>query len=118
MIWGRYLEGLTDWAHSTGSTLPTIPVGAEHPAHIFWVLLPEGASREAVREHCAARGVEVAPHYASLPTTTYGRTIAHPDDECPVAEQFAARLIRLPLDPALDDGDADRVGEALRTSPT
>ncbi len=116
VIWDRYLEGLTDWAHSTGSTLPTIPDGAEHPAHIFWILLPEGASREAVREHCAARGVEVTQHYASLPTTTYGRTIAHPDDACPVAEQFAARLIRLPLDPTMDDGDLDRVLEAVTTS--
>jgi len=35
---------------------------------------------------------------------------------CPVAEDFAARAVSLPLYPALTDADADRVIDAVQTA--
>ncbi len=115
-VWSRYHESLADWAPAVGARLPSIPPGAEHPAHLYWVLLPADVTRSTVQARCRSLGVELVQHYSSLPTTTFGRTLARPDDECPVAATFAERLVRLPLSPSMDDTEVDRVVETLAGS--
>lgn len=39
-VWDRYAGELRDWAAGVGAVLPTFPAGCDHPAHLFYVLLP------------------------------------------------------------------------------
>lgn len=108
-VWRAYDAGLRQWAESVGVTLPVVPDGAVHPAHLYWVGLPGERARDRFVEWCGTRGVQVARHYGSLPASAYGRRVAHPDDRCPQAARFAAGLARLPLHHQLTDADLDRV---------
>lgn len=112
-IWDTYARELPSWSSATGARLPVVPPGAAHPAHLFWVLLPPATARERFLAHCVERGVRCTRHYGSLPRTRFGRTVALPGDICPVADEFADRLVRLPLGPEMDEGDVDRVLAAV-----
>lgn len=112
-VWARYHAELADWAATVGARLPTIPAGVQHPAHLFWLVLPPNVAREQFVERCADRGVEVARHYGSLPSTRFGEQIRNPADSCDVAREWGDRLVRLPVHQDLDDGDVDRVIDAV-----
>lgn len=119
-VWGRYHRELADWAGELGAALPVVPDGCEHPAHLYWLVLPAGVDRADFVQHCGERGVQVARHYGSLPDSTYGRRIRHPDDDCPAAAVLGEQLVRLPLHHLLTDDDVDRVVAAVtsfRPSP-
>jgi dTDP-4-amino-4,6-dideoxygalactose transaminase len=114
-VWDRYHRELAEWAGATGTRQPSVPEQCVHPAHIYWLVLPEGLPRADFVEHCARQGVQVARHYGSLPDSTYGRSIGHPEDRCPHAATLGERLVRLPLHHLLDDDDVDRVIDVVTT---
>ncbi len=116
-VWDRYRTELSSWADSVGARLPEVPADVEHPAHIFWIRLPDGWDRDAIAAVCRGQEVEVARHFGALPASPYGRTIAHPEDACPVAQRFAEQLLRLPLHHQLTDADVDRVLEVITALP-
>jgi dTDP-4-amino-4,6-dideoxygalactose transaminase len=111
--WSAYAERLLDWAHARQVALPSVPGGVEHPAHQFHLVLPDAADRPAFVEHLGARGVQAARHYSALTATPFGRTLHQPSDRCPVAEELAPRLVRIPLHHQLDDAAIDRVVSAV-----
>lgn len=106
-----YQRDLEPWAQRQGLDLPSIPTGS--PAHIFHLVLPTGSDRDRFVAHCAARGVQTARHYGSLPDSRFGRTVRHPDDRCPNAAHLGAALVRLPLHHELTDQDVARVVSAV-----
>jgi dTDP-4-amino-4,6-dideoxygalactose transaminase len=114
-IWQTYAGELATWAEATGARLPTVPEGALHPAHLFWVALPTAADRERLIDWCRDRRIEVARHYGSLPDSAYGRRVADPRDRCPAAADLAERLVRLPLHHQLSNEHVDRVLSAVTT---
>ena len=66
-VWNRYATELASWAGSTGARLPLVPDGVDHPAHLFWIVLPTHADRDRFVEWCRRSGIETARHYGSLP---------------------------------------------------
>ncbi|WCO65908.1 aminotransferase class I/II-fold pyridoxal phosphate-dependent enzyme [Iamia majanohamensis] len=112
-VWDRYAEALGPWAEEAGAGLPVVPAGRQHPAHLFFVVLPRGRDRDAFVAHCRRAGVEVARHFGSLPASAYGRGLADPADACPVAGDLAGRLVRLPLHHQVSDADVDHVVEVV-----
>ncbi len=108
-IWRRYARELRPWAEATGVQLPHVPPECEHPAHLFYLLHPEPAQRDAFLAHLLARGVRAVFHYVPLHSSPMGRAF---EGDCPVAESVAARLSRLPLYPDLG-ADQDRILEAV-----
>ena len=116
-VWDAYRSMLAGWAEQHGVVLPEVRDGVDHPAHLFWVRLPDGDRRADVIAHCTAAGVEVAQHYGSLPDSAFGRTLVVRGDDCPVAHDLSARLLRLPIHHELTDEQVDRVVTALTSAP-
>jgi dTDP-4-amino-4,6-dideoxygalactose transaminase len=112
-VWARYRSELEPWAEQTGARLPFLPDACEHPAHLFWIVLPADRDRERFVERCAELGVQVARHYGSLPASRFGARIRHPDDRCPVAAELGERLVRLPIHQDMSERDVDRVVSAV-----
>jgi len=112
-VWSRLADELRPWAAQVGASLPVVPAGRRHPAHLFYVLVPDGADRDAFVDRCRELGVGAARHFGSLPQSAYGRTLVRPGDECPVASDFAARVVRLPVHGQMTDTDVDRVLEVV-----
>ncbi|MFF4774313.1 dTDP-4-amino-4,6-dideoxygalactose transaminase [Microtetraspora fusca] len=115
-VWAGYHEELAGWAEENGVRRPIVPDGCEHPAHLYYLLLPDLESRQAFIAHLAAHGVQAAFHYQALHSAPagvrYGRAAS---GGCPVTEETADRLVRLPLYADLDEDAVTRVIDAVRS---
>ncbi len=115
-VWYAYHEGLADWAEENGVARPGVPEGCRHTAHLYYLLMPDLERRQAFIAHLAERGVQAAFHYQPLHCAPagvrYGRTAP---GGCPVTEQVADRLVRLPLFAGLGEQDAGAVLDAVRS---
>ncbi|MGI5287068.1 dTDP-4-amino-4,6-dideoxygalactose transaminase [Nonomuraea polychroma] len=114
-VWHKYHWELADWAAENGVSQPMVPDGCMQPAHLYYLLLPDMRNRQALIGHLAESGVQATFHYQPLHTAPaglrYGRVAA---GGCPVSEQIADRLIRLPLFPDLVEIDVARVIDTVR----
>jgi dTDP-4-amino-4,6-dideoxygalactose transaminase len=109
-IWETYDVQLRQWCGTHGVAQPTVPETAGHPAHLYYLLMPTLADRQALIAHLAEREIKAAFHYQPLHSApaglTYGR-IGSPD--CAVTDDVANRLIRLPLFAGMADDEVARV---------
>jgi dTDP-4-amino-4,6-dideoxygalactose transaminase len=112
-IWERYDRELAGWAERSGARLPVVPPGCEHPYHIFYLLLPSLAARQALITHLKSRRILAVFHYVPLHLSEYGRKIAGGANDCPVAADVSDRLVRLPLFYDLSAEEQSRVIAAV-----
>ena len=115
-IWSLYQSGLSDWAQAHGIRLPVVPPGCDHPAHLFYVLMPSLEARTALIAHMRSRQVLTVFHYQPLHLSDMGRRFGGAPGQCPHTEDLADRLVRLPLYFQLRTDEQAYVIEALQTS--
>jgi dTDP-4-amino-4,6-dideoxygalactose transaminase len=113
-IWGRYARELDSWAASAGVRLPIVPAHCAHPAHIFYLLMPSLERRTAFIQHLRTRKILAPFHYLPLHLSDVGRRYGGTAGQCPVTEDVADRLVRLPLFYQLSDEDQTRVITAIQ----
>lgn len=111
-IWRRYASGLTDLA-ALGFALPQCPAHCEHNAHMFYLIAPDGAVRDALIERMAADGIMTPFHYVPLHSAPFGRRCGRAHGDLAVTDDVSARLLRLPLHMELGDAQ-DAVIERIR----
>ena len=112
-IWNRYHRELRDWARRQDIQLPHTPATTEHPAHLYYLLLPEAELRASLVSHLKSRNVQSAYHYLPLHLSPMGLSFGGRPGQCPVTESVAYRMLRLPLYAGLQDDEQQRVIEAL-----
>lgn len=112
-IWDRYAAALQPWAAAQRIGLPAIPEGCEHPAHIFYLMMPSLAARTALIDHMKARRILLVFHYQPLHLSEMGRRLGGAPGQHPVTERAADCLVRLPLFYQLTDAEQQRVIEGL-----
>ena len=112
-IWKRYAEELDDWARANGVGLPFVPAHCEQPYHIFYLMLPDLAARTRLIEHLKARSILAVFHYQPLHLSDMGKRYGGRAGQCPVTEDVADRLLRLPLFHGLSAQDQGDVIAAL-----
>ncbi len=81
--------------------------------HMFQILLPEWAEREAFIKHMRAAGIGVGVHYPAIHLFTLFRQLGYRPGDFPHAERIGRGTVSLPLFPAMQDSDVDRVCAAL-----
>ncbi len=111
--WSGYREALGPWAARHEVVLPPAPGERPNPWHLFQLLLPDWAARDALLEHLRRRGVHAVFHYQPLHLSPMGRRLAPATGSLPVTEDVAARLLRLPLHFGLSDAERETVIEAV-----
>ena len=112
-IWSRYARELESWACGGAVRLPIVPDHCEHPAHIFYLLMPTLDRRTALIQHLRARQILAPFHYLPLHLSDVGRGYGGTVGQCPVTEDVANRLVRLPLFFQLSDEEQTRVIDAI-----
>jgi dTDP-4-amino-4,6-dideoxygalactose transaminase len=116
-IWRRYMEELREWASSADVRVPIVPEDRGHPAHLFYLLMPSLQARTALIEHMKALHILLVFHYQPLHLSEMGRRFGGRVGQCPVTEDVADRLVRLPLFYQLTDPDQARVINGVRMFP-
>lgn len=92
------------------------PLGQSPVLHLYTVLVDfeaAGVSRAALMRSLAERGIGSQVHYIPLPWQPVFQPYAE-GRRFPGAEAYYARVLALPLYPAMADADVDRVATALR----
>jgi dTDP-4-amino-4,6-dideoxygalactose transaminase len=110
----RYRDRLAD---ESRIALPPAAGGADlHGYHLFVVRVLGGpTARLATYNALRDAGIGVQVHYIPIYRLGYYRdTLGYEQDECPVAEEYYAGAISLPIFPALTDAELDRVVAELR----
>lgn len=113
--WVHYRQHLSDWAEHQGVRLPHVPAHCVHPAHLFYLLMPDLTGRQALLAHLKGRQVNATFHYQPLHLSGMGQRFGGKPGDCPVTESVSDRLVRLPLYVELDESDQTRVVEAVRS---
>jgi dTDP-4-amino-4,6-dideoxygalactose transaminase len=90
--------------------------GSEHPAHLYYLLMPDLQRRQGLIEHLRGHGVQAAFHYQPLHDAPAGKRfgLVGPGG-CAITSDVADRLVRLPLYPALSTGEISRIVAAVRS---
>jgi dTDP-4-amino-4,6-dideoxygalactose transaminase len=112
-IWKYYDERLKHWASDRGVQLPAEPPHCEQPYHMYYLLLPSLAVRQALIAYLNAREINSVFHYLPLHLSTMGSRFGGKEGDCPVAEDVSARLLRLPFYNDLTRSDQARIVASL-----
>lgn len=110
--WSAYAELLGDWAARLGIGLPHIPAAVDHPAHLYWLWMPDRETRSDFIAHMRKHDIHAVFHYQALNASPMGLRFGGREGECPVSEQASDRLVRLPVFSDMTGDEVDRVVEA------
>lgn len=108
-IWTSYASHLENWASANGVKLPSIPELCSHPAHLFYLLMPDANSRDRFLSHSRNYGILSVFHYLPLHLSPFGMKYGFDSQSLPITEQVSSRLVRLPLYHALKESEVNRV---------
>ncbi|MDF3065683.1 MAG: putative aminotransferase [Polyangiaceae bacterium] len=111
--WSRYQTELQSWADGLGVGLPFVPAEADHPAHMFYLLMPTLAQRQAFIAHMWEARIVTPFHYVPLHTSLMGRKLGYVEGDCPITESVSDRLVRLPLYASISSEDQSKVIEQV-----
>ena len=112
-IWQGYAEGLAGWAAASGVGLPAIPPHVCQNYHMFYLLMPSSQRRARFIQHLKAKGILAVFHYVPLHLSKMGADFGGRPGDCPVTENIASRLVRLPLYAGLSPGEHAEVIDAV-----
>ena len=114
-IWSRYAGELEGWASANRVTMPTVPVHCEQSFHMFYMLMRSSGQRDELIAHLEKHGILAVFHYLPLNVSEMGRRFGGRDGECPVAEDIAYRLVRLPFYNRLGEDEQGDVIAAMHS---
>jgi dTDP-4-amino-4,6-dideoxygalactose transaminase len=112
-VWGAYQERFAPLEEQGLLRRPVVAPGAEHNAHMYYLLLPDGARRDALIEHLAQRDIQAVFHYVPLHSSPAGRRYGMAAGSLEVTDDVSRRLVRLPLWVGMGDEGVDRVATAV-----
>jgi len=108
-VYRRYLEELVPLQNKGLLTLPVIPPDVKSNHHIFHVLLADETLRNRAVAFFRALDIGTSFHYLPLHLSPVGQSLGCRPGDFPVTESVSGRLLRLPIYPALTEGEQSEV---------
>lgn len=108
-VWENYSSGLAEWAGRNEVRLPVIPAECEQSYHMFHLVMPSAERRRALISDLASHGILAVFHYLPLHLSPMGRQFGGRAGDCPVTEDLAERLVRLPFFTGMTEGEQSEV---------
>lgn len=107
-IWQKYYSGLKPLEEQQLLQLPAIPDYATHNAHLFYLLMPDGSSRQNLIDNLKQNQIMAVFHYLSLHASSFYKD-KHDNRQLPNCDRFSNNLVRLPLFYDLSADQTDHV---------
>jgi dTDP-4-amino-4,6-dideoxygalactose transaminase len=108
-VWDAYDVRLAQWADDLGVVRMRSVPGGDHPAHLYWMMMPTHDDQSGLIRHLRELDVVAAFHYQSLDESDAGRRLARAPHPCEISRRAARRLVRLPLHAGMTNPDLERV---------
>lgn len=101
--------------------LPHIPEDCESNYHLFYILLPDTETRDALMAHLKQNGIMAVFHYIPLHSSPMGKKFGYKEGDLPITEQLSGQLLRLPLYYEMTEEESQKVANKMKDfleSPT
>lgn len=102
-IWGTYHAAFSDLEAQGRLRRPVVPPHCTHNAHMYYLLLPDLATRSAFIERLKQAGIGAVFHYIPLHSSSAGQRFARAATPMIVTDSMNERLVRLPLWLGIED---------------
>jgi dTDP-4-amino-4,6-dideoxygalactose transaminase len=96
-LWEAYHAALEPLERAGVLRRPVVPPGVDQAYHLYYVLLPSAGERDAFIAALRERNVYSYFHYLPLHRSEYAQAVGAGGADCPVTDDAAERLARLPL---------------------
>ena len=103
--WSLYHDKLSELEEENLISLPTIPVGLEHNAHMFYIKLKGSTQRQGLINFLKEHDITTAFHYIPLHTSVAGGKYSLFNGEDKYTTKESEKLLRLPMFYSLTEGD-------------
>lgn len=108
-IWNRYYNGLKELEEAGKITLPVVPEGCVHNAHMFYIKAKDLEERTALISYLKANEILSVFHYIPLHSAPAGLKYGRFHGEDVYTTKESERLCRLPLYYGLTEEQADYI---------
>ncbi|PKO91300.1 MAG: dTDP-4-amino-4,6-dideoxygalactose transaminase [Betaproteobacteria bacterium HGW-Betaproteobacteria-1] len=95
---------------------PIIPAECEQNAHMYYVLLSDGAQRDHVLKYLRSANVNAVFHYVPLHSSPAGMKFGRVNGDMKNTDYLSEHLIRLPLWVGITEAQQKMVAETLRAA--
>jgi dTDP-4-amino-4,6-dideoxygalactose transaminase len=93
---------------------PIIPVDCEHNAHMYYILMPDLATRQDLIQSLAYRGIHSVFHYVPLHSAPAGLRHGRCASACEVSTSTSNCLLRLPMYVGVES-EVERITDEIET---
>ncbi len=93
--------------------LPFRPEDCTSNYHMFYLLVPDVATRDGLLDHLRSRGIHAVFHYVPLHSSPMGVKSGYHEGDLPVTESVSGRLLRLPFYYEITEEEQQAVVEAV-----
>lgn len=111
--WRYYSESFQGVAPRHGFEMPVVPERCGQSYHMFYMMTPSLAVRQALMAHLKSRGIGSAFHYVPLHLSEMGQKFGGYAGQCPVTEDVSDRILRLPFFNDITELEQEQVVEAV-----
>jgi dTDP-4-amino-4,6-dideoxygalactose transaminase len=115
-IWTRYHEGLADLERRSEARRPIVPPDRAHNGHLYYLLLPDLASRTAFIARLKDRGIGAVFHYVPLHSSPFGLSAGRAVGDLAETTAVSDRLVRLPFWLGLEDHQETVIAEVIASA--
>ncbi len=113
-VWNTYYEGFSELEKAGKLIRPFIPEYSTHNAHMFYIILPTKEIRDNMITSLRERGIQSVFHYIPLHTSPMGKEFGLDGRRLPVTEEYADRLLRLPMYAELTESEVIMIIENVK----
>jgi perosamine synthetase len=119
--WIKARQAVAAWYVEALAEMPAVTPLKTRPDrtnahHLFVVKLARGIDRDAIFSNLRAAGIGANVHYAPVYFHSFYRSRGYKKGTAPVAEASSKQILTLPMFPAMNRSDVDRVAAALASA--
>ncbi len=115
-IWANYHQRFANLESAGGIRRPSLPRECVHNAHMYYLLLPNLASRTAFIERLRTQGIGTVFHYVALHSSPHGRIVGRAVGDMQNTDSTGERLVRLPLWLGLEDRQTEVIEKVIEAA--
>jgi dTDP-4-amino-4,6-dideoxygalactose transaminase len=109
-VWQAYDAAFAGLEHGLARR-PVVPQHCTHNAHMYYLLLADGPTRDWLIQELRREGIVALFHFQPLHTSEAGLRFGRSDSELPVTDWASERVVRLPLWIGIGE---DQIGQVVR----
>lgn len=113
-IFDYYYQALKPLANNGILRLPVVSPECECNSHMFYIILKDEKTRDALIDYLKSKGILSVFHYLPLHLSPVGRSMGYKDGQLPVTESISGRLLRLPFHYSLNRDEQDEVVKCIK----